>query len=57
MQSFDDFSLRKSTILTLQVLCLFYGEHSSFRRGAERERERFTSSPTFLCGNTPATLG
>jgi len=23
----------------------------------ERERERFTSSPTFLCGNTPATLG
>jgi len=21
---------------------------------AERERERFTSSPTFLCGNTPA---
>jgi len=22
-----------------------------------RERERFTSSPTFLCGNTPATLG
>jgi len=21
------------------------------------ERERFTSSPTFLCGNTPATLG
>jgi len=24
---------------------------------SERERERFTSSPTFLCGNTPATLG
>jgi len=23
----------------------------------QRERERFTSSPTFLCGNTPATLG
>jgi len=23
----------------------------------ERERERFTSSPTILCGNTPATLG
>jgi len=21
------------------------------------EREKFTSSPTFLCGNTPATLG
>jgi len=23
----------------------------------QRERERFTSSPTFLCGDTPATLG
>jgi len=23
----------------------------------DRERERFTSSPTFLCENTPATLG
>jgi len=23
----------------------------------QRERERFTSSPTFLCGSTPATLG
>jgi len=23
----------------------------------QREREKFTSSPTFLCGNTPATLG
>jgi len=25
--------------------------------GSHGERERFTSSPTFLCGNTPATLG
>jgi len=31
--------------------------HKNKVGGGGRERERFTSSPTFLCGNTPATLG
>jgi len=44
-------------LLAARWLWLLYRARSP-KNSDERERERFTSSPTsFLCGNTPATSG